>query len=105
MVGILPNGRHGERMNFVIDTKVAPAGAICHLYVLDLTQEVWKTYISVQPAGHLLTTGRWGADEGEARRLLRKEIEREISKWSNHRDPRPSQLRRRDLLSEALPTI
>ena len=92
-------------MNFIVETKVAPAGNVCHLYVQGLTEDVWKTYISVDPSGHYVTTGQWGQNEEDARRLLKKEIEKEIKKWSNHRDPRPSQVRRLDLLKTVLPTI
>jgi hypothetical protein len=92
-------------MNFIVETKVAPAGNICSLYVQGLVDDVWKVYPSVNPTGHYVTTGQWGQNDEDARRLLKKEIEKEIKKLSNLGDPRPSQVRRLDLLKTVLPTI
>ena len=94
-------------MNFIVDTKVAPAGTICHLYVVGLTEDAWKVYPSVLRPGssHYVTTGPWGKDTADAHRLLRKQIEKEVKKWSAHTDPRPSQLRRLDILKAALAGI
>lgn len=89
-------------MNFIIKTKSAEAGEICSLYVQGLTQDVWKSYISVDPNGHYLITGKWGTGEIDARHLLKQEIMKEICKWACHPDPRPSQTRRWDLLKQAL---
>jgi hypothetical protein len=94
-------------MNFIVETKVAPAGTICSLYVQGLVDDVWKVYPSVLQSGHshYIMTGQWGQDEEDARRLLRKMIEKEVKKLSNHGDLRPSQVRRLDLLKTVLPTI
>ena len=92
-------------MDFIVITKTAPAGTINQLYVRGLTEEVWKAYPAIVGEhldGHYLITGRWGTDAAEAALFLRKEIEAEIKKWSRHRDPRPSQVRRMNILEDAL---
>jgi len=92
-------------MDFIVITKTAPAGTINQLYVRGLTEEVWKAYPAIVGEhldGHYLVSGRWGTDAAEAALFLRKEIETEIKKWSRHRDPRPSQVRRMNILEDAL---
>jgi len=95
-------------MDFIVITKTAPAGTIKHLYVRGLTEEVWKAYLAIVGEhldGHYLISGKWGTDAAEAALFLRKEIETEIKKWSRHRDPRPSQTRRMNILTAALAVI
>ena len=93
-------------MDFIVITKTAPAGTINQLYVCGLTEEVWKAYPAIVGDqlihGHYLITGRWGTDAAEAALFLRKEMEIEIKKWSRHGDPRPSQVRRMNILEDAL---
>jgi hypothetical protein len=93
-------------MDFIVITKTAPAGTINQLYVRGLTEEVWKAYPAIigdeGTDGHYLITGRWGTDAAEAALFLRKEMEIEIKKWSRHGDPRPSQVRRMNILQSAL---
>lgn len=92
-------------LNFIVETKVAPSGFISSLYVQGLTEDVWRTYISASPKGHYIETGRWAKSEEESVLLLRKIVEKDIKKWSNHPDPRPSQVRRVELLKMALASI
>ena len=92
-------------LNFIVETKVAPAGVIAHLYVQGLTEDVWKSYISYNPSGHYIESGKWGTTQEESIVLLKKVIEKDIKKWSNHRDPRPSQVRRVEVLRMALTSI
>jgi hypothetical protein len=92
-------------LNFIVETKVAPAGVIANLYVQGLTEDVWKTYISAIPMGHYVVTGDWGTSEDDAVILLKRVIEKEVKKLSNHRDPRPSQVRRVELLKMGLASI
>jgi hypothetical protein len=92
-------------MDFIVITKTAPAGTINQLYVRGLTEEVWKAYPAIVGEhldGHYLVSGRWGTGAAEAALLLRKEMEKEIKTWSRHPDPRPSQVRRMNILSAAL---
>jgi hypothetical protein len=93
-------------MDFIVITKTAPAGTINQLYVSGLTESVWKAYPAIVGDqlihGHYLVSGKWGTGAAEAALLLRKEMEKEIKTWSQHPDPRPSQVRRMIILNAAL---
>jgi len=91
-------------LNFFIETKVAPAGFFSYLKVTGLTEDVWNTWYNAS-GSKTVECGQWGKTEEESIRLLKKVIERDIKKWSNHRDPRPSQVRRVEVLKMGLASI
>ena len=92
-------------MTFFIETKVAPAGFFSYLKVQGLTEEVWGTWNTLPLGTKTIECGEWGTTEEDSIRLLKRVIERDIKKWSNHRDPRPSQVRRVEVLKAGLASI
>lgn len=91
-------------LNFFIETKFAPAGFFSYLKVKGLTEDVWKTWICAD-GSRTVECGMWGTTEEESIRLLKKVIESDIKKWTKHRDPRPSQVRRIEVLKMGLASI
>ncbi len=91
-------------LNFFIETTVAPNGFFSYLKVQGLTEDVWKTWMCAD-GSKTVECGKWGSTQEDSIRLLKGVIEKDIKKWSNHRDPRPSQVRRIDLLKMGLASI
>lgn len=92
-------------MNFIVKNTVAPAGIISHLHVQGLNEDVWRVSLTEVPDVRYVLTGGWGTTEEEAFNLLLRQIEKEMKTLSKNPDPRPSQVRRLDLLNRALISI
>ena len=92
-------------MDFIVKNTVAPSGIISNLYVKGLTEDVWRVSFTEVPDVRYVLTGGWGTTEEEAFKLLLRQIEKEMRTLSKNPDPRPSQVRRLDLLNRALNSI
>ena len=92
-------------MNFTLEHHVAPAGHFYHLRIEGLTDTIWKTYPAGPADTWTLAAGRWGTSPENALELLKAEIQKEIKRLQKNDDLRPSQVRRLDILQEALTKI